>query len=150
MPALGRLDANPGPWRSVAVLLDVTLLLAAVQRVLEGEIAPGLGLSTARALIVADSVAWVVLMAAWVMTLMPILVWGPLERRAGSPTPALERFVVNIVIVLAFLIYFLASTLDLSLASIGAASGVLTIVLGFALQNIILDLFSGILLNLEK
>src|SRR5262249_11084408 len=100
--------------------------------------------------IVIESGAWLLLMANWVIAFMPTLVWRPLERRGGSPVSTLERMVVNVVIVLAFVIYFLASTLDLSLTSIGTASGVLTLVLGFALQSLILDLFSGILLHLEK
>ncbi len=50
----------------------------------------------------------------------------------------------------AAVLIFLTGSLNLSAASVGAASGVLTLVLGFALQSLILDLFSGILLNLER
>src|SRR5262249_40150838 len=35
---LGRFDSSPGPWRRFAVLLTLTLLLAAAQRVFEAEI----------------------------------------------------------------------------------------------------------------
>ncbi|MGI4830980.1 MAG: mechanosensitive ion channel family protein [Janthinobacterium lividum] len=94
--------------------------------------------------------AWLVLIGAWLISLLPALVWRPLEKRSGTPSSALERMAVNVVIGLTLLLVFLSSALNLSGASIGAASGVITVVLGFALQNIILDLFSGILLHLEK
>lgn len=148
MPALGRLDRSPGPWRTYAVLAALAIALAAAQRVFESDLAPGIGPADARLAITAASAAWLALIAVWVIALMPPLVWRPLEHR--WPSSASERMVVNVVIALGFLVYFLAEILDLPLASIGAASGVLTIVLGIALQNIILDLFAGILLNLEK
>src|SRR5262249_52329303 len=62
---LGRFDPSPGPWRRFAVLLTLTLLLAAAQRVVEAEVAPGLGLSTARIMIVTEFGAWLLLMASW-------------------------------------------------------------------------------------
>ena len=149
VPALSRFDKHPGRWRRFVVLLSLTLLLASAQRVLEVFVAPVLGPATARLMIVACTGGWLALMAAWVLALMPIFVWGPLERH-GGPVSALERMVINAAIVSGFLLFFLANTLELSLAQIGAASGVLTIVLGIALQNIILDLFAGILINLER
>ena len=145
----GRSRPDPGPWRAVAILGTLTLLLSALER-LAGQVVGGFAPSQVQYVLLVLHAAWLALAAAWLVTLMPVLIWGPLERRSGAPASALERMAVNVVIVLAAVLTFLTGSLNLSAASVGAASGVLTLVLGLALQSLILDLFSGILLNLER
>ncbi len=150
VPRLGRRDQAPGPWRMFTVMIALTLLLAAAEQGFATLLATSLGAASVQAALDTFTAAWLVLGAAWLIGLVPVLVWTPMERRTGTPPSALERTLVNVVITLALALFVLAKAFHLSAASIGAASGVLTIVLGIALQNIILDLFSGILLNLEK
>ncbi|MBV8795369.1 MAG: mechanosensitive ion channel [Hyphomicrobiales bacterium] len=145
-----RRAASIDPYRSIAGLGSASLLLAAVESFLGANASSVFSLAQARVARTAIEGAWLALIAAWLMALMPILIWRPVERRTGTPASVLERVGVNVVICLALGLVFLSSTLNLSAVSIGATSGVLTLILGFALQNIILDLFSGILLNLEK
>ncbi len=149
VPFLGRLRPEPGAWRAISVLGCLTLMLAAVER-LFGEVVAGFTPGRVLDALLVFHAGWLVLVAAWLIVLMPVLVWHPLERRSGTPASALERMAVNVVILLAALLLFLMGSLKLSAGSVGAASGVLTLVLGFALQSLILDLFSGILLNLER
>ena len=150
LPVLARFGYWSSPWRWFTVQAAFALLLASGQTVFETYLAPELVPETIKTVLVVDSALWLALIATFIIALLPLVVWRPLERRSGNPTSALERAAVNVAISAAFLLYFLAHTLDLSPASIGAASGVLTVVLGIALQNLILDLFSGILLNLER
>ena len=150
VPLLGRYHPRPGPWRMLTVVLALGLLLAAMQAVFATYLASDLRPAIVQMIIDAFMAAWILLAAISLLGLLPTLAWEPLQRQTGAPVSALERTVVNVVIVLALVIYFLFEALHMSAASVFAASGVLTVVLGIALQNIILDLFSGILLNLEK
>jgi small-conductance mechanosensitive channel/hemoglobin-like flavoprotein len=145
-----RRHASIDPYRSIAGLGSASLLLAAAESFLGANASSVFSLAQARVARIVIEGAWLALIAAWLIALMPILVWRPMERRTGTPASALERIGVNVVICLALGLAFLSSTLNLSATSIGATSGVLTLILGFALQNIILDLFSGILLHLER
>ncbi len=150
VPLLGRYHPRPGPWRMFTTMLALGLLIAATQAVFATHLASDLRPAIVQMIGDAFMAAWISLAAASLLGLLPTLVWEPLQRQTGVPVSTLERTVVNVVIVLAFVLYFLFEALHMSAESIFAASGVLTVVLGIALQNIILDLFSGILLNLEK
>lgn len=150
VPILGRREPMSGSWRILGSMFALTLLLSAAGKAFATFLALRLAPASVQAVMDVFTAACLLLAAAWLIALMPVLVWHPMARRTGTPPSALERTVVNIVIVLTFALFMLSRVLHLSASSIAAASGVLTIVLGIALQNIILDLFSGILLNLEK
>ncbi len=77
-------------------------------------------------------------------------IWIPLEEKAGKKIPAI------VIILASFTIYSLAVSgiiafvLGEELTSMLAASGVLAMVLGFAVQANIANIFSGLVLNMDK
>jgi small-conductance mechanosensitive channel/hemoglobin-like flavoprotein len=93
---------------------------------------------------------WWFIPAVCINAVLPSFVWGPISRRTGHPVPSISRMLVRLAV------YFFALTMALHFVSgapmgnIWAASGVMGIVLGLALQSLILDLFAGMMLNVEK
>lgn len=72
------------------------------------------------------------------------------QRRTGMPPPHLLIDVVRVVIFILFGMIILRVVFDRPLTGLLVSSGVITIVLGFALQRMISDFFSGIALNVER
>ena len=93
---------------------------------------------------------WWLLPALFVVALLPPLVWRPIERRTRYPVPNVARTFVNLVVFGIAGVCILAFVFERPLTTIWAASGLLTLILGIALQNLILDAFSGLVLNLEQ
>ena len=93
---------------------------------------------------------WWIVPAIWINTLLPLLVWQPLENRTGYPVPHIARTFIKLGVYSIAALCILAFVFEQPLTTIWAASGVITLVLGFALQNMILDAFSGLMLNLER
>ncbi|MCP5197465.1 MAG: ABC transporter substrate-binding protein [Gammaproteobacteria bacterium] len=93
---------------------------------------------------------WWLLPALSVVALLPPLVWRPIERQTRYPVPNVARTFVNLVVFGIAGVCILAFVFDRPLTTIWAASGLLTLILGIALQNLILDAFSGLVLNLER
>ena len=95
-------------------------------------------------------VLWWLLPALFVVALLPPLVWRPIERRTRYPVPNVARTFVNLVVFGIAGVCILAFVFERPLTTILAASGLLTLILGIALQNLILDAFSGLVLNLSN
>lgn len=93
---------------------------------------------------------WWLLPALFVVALLPPLIWRPIERRTRYPVPNVARTFVNLVVFGIAGVCILAFVFERPLTTILAASGLLTLILGIALQNLILDAFSGLVLNLEQ
>lgn len=88
--------------------------------------------------------------AFFINRLLVVLVWdGVVPRALSTQVPRLVKDLNAVVI------YFIAVTgiigvvFGRSITGVYATSGALGIVIGFAIQNIILDIFSGVALNLE-
>ncbi|MBL8470386.1 MAG: mechanosensitive ion channel [Rhodocyclaceae bacterium] len=92
---------------------------------------------------------WWMLPAVWLHSVLPFI-WDEVKRRTGHPIPSVTHLAV------VFLAYVMMGTLagyfvlGLSATAVGAMSGVMTVVLGVALQNVILDAFCGVMLSLEQ
>ncbi len=93
--------------------------------------------------------AW--LASAWLVNrLLHIFVWEMLvERATGRPVPRLVKDIVATVIFLIAVTGIVSFVFERSVTGIWAASGALGIVIGFALRSMILDVFSGIALNVD-
>jgi small-conductance mechanosensitive channel/CRP-like cAMP-binding protein len=74
---------------------------------------------------------------------------GYLQRRRNRDTPALIQDLVSIALVVVALSIGLWWQAGLTLASLATVSGAAAVGLGFALQPVILDLFSGLSINFE-
>ncbi len=89
---------------------------------------------------------------AWlIIRLIDDFIWPlVLERRLGHAIPRLLKDLVRFIVVVVALGVIVSVVFEKSITGFLAASGVVGLVLGFALQNMIADFFSGIALNLER
>lgn len=93
---------------------------------------------------------WWLVPALWINRLSPAFVWEPISQRTGHPVPSISRLIVQMVVYAFTLMLALRFVFDQSLGNIWAASGVMGIILGIALQSLILDAFAGFMLNTEQ
>ncbi|MBL8654882.1 MAG: mechanosensitive ion channel, partial [Alphaproteobacteria bacterium] len=84
---------------------------------------------------------------AWVG--MERFVWRGLDRR-GVQVPKLLKDVVRALVAVLSLFGVVSAASDQPLTGMLAASGVIAVVIGFAMQSTLADLFSGIAINLER
>jgi len=92
------------------------------------------------------------IMGAWFINrCVCLFVWERLSpQNAGETVPKLLKDIVALIIFFITLLIIISVVFDKSITGIWATSGAIGIVLGFALQNIILDTFTGIAINLDK
>lgn len=92
-----------------------------------------------------------VLSAAWFLVrVIEVFVWGIAERRTGSTIPRLIKDLVGAVLFLATGLIVAGAVFDYPVAGIWTATGLVGLVIGFALRNMIADIFSGIALNIDQ
>jgi small-conductance mechanosensitive channel/CRP-like cAMP-binding protein len=72
-----------------------------------------------------------------------------LQQRGGAAVSAIFRDVASVIAYFLVIVAVLRSTLDINLASLVATSAVLTVIVGLALQDVLGNLFSGLVLELE-
>lgn len=77
-------------------------------------------------------------------------VWPPLEARAERKVPNVMKVIVSILIFAFALAGVIAVVLNQTLTSLLATSGVLVMIIGLAIQSNIANVFSGIILNIER
>lgn len=101
-------------------------------------------------IIITGTILW--LIAGWVANrLVNYLVWdGVLERITGQKIPRLIRNVSSFILLILTVSAILGFVFELPLTGLFATSGVLGLVLGFALQKMIADFFTGIAVNIDK
>lgn len=89
---------------------------------------------------------------AWLVArLIDVFVWHALlAQRLGAPVPKLLKDVVAFAVFVVALTSLLGVVFDLNVTGIWATSGVVTVVVGFAIQSMIADVFSGIALNIDR
>jgi small-conductance mechanosensitive channel/CRP-like cAMP-binding protein len=92
------------------------------------------------------------LSTAWLINrLISVFIWeGLVFKKTGKQIPKLLKDLVVVVIFFIVLLGIMSTVFGYSLTGFWATSGIVGIVLGFALQNIILDTFTGIAINLDK
>jgi small-conductance mechanosensitive channel/CRP-like cAMP-binding protein len=89
--------------------------------------------------------------ALLVSRLLALLLWDGLFYRAfAGGVPQYLSDVVNGLVFIVAVALMLVHTLGLPVTGVWATSGMIGIVLGVALRNIILDLFTGLTLNIER
>src|SRR5499433_318305 len=89
---------------------------------------------------------------AWfAMRCLDFVVWPVLiEQRLGYAIPRLLKDFVRLMIVMVAIGVIISVVFEQSVTGLFAASGVIGLVLGVALRDMIADFFSGIALNLER
>ncbi len=79
------------------------------------------------------------------------IVWdGLVARRGGAPVPKMVTQLSALVILLLALTGIVAFVFEESVAGLVTTSGAVGLLLGFAARSLIMDLFSGISINLER
>jgi small-conductance mechanosensitive channel/CRP-like cAMP-binding protein len=73
-----------------------------------------------------------------------------LSQREGATVSAIVRDVASVIAYFLVIVFVLRSTLDINLTSLIATSAVLTVIVGLALQDVLSNLFSGLVLELEQ
>lgn len=96
------------------------------------------------------SLIW--LTGAWVVTrLINGLLLNPLiRRRSGSPAPRILANSVGAAVFVLALFGIVRYVFDRPVTGLVATSGVVTIIIGFAIREMIADFFSGIAMNTER
>jgi small-conductance mechanosensitive channel/CRP-like cAMP-binding protein len=139
----------------IRILWAPCLLLAA----LGGLAAYGRGLWTALAGAAGQSVLFdyavptaLWLAGAWAVSrLVDGLLWDQLSRSGlGRAVPRLMRDAVTLIVFMAALGGILATVFGYPLTGFFAASSVMALVIGLALRNVILDIFTGLAINLDR
>jgi len=94
-------------------------------------------------------VLWWVLLAFMSLVGLERFVWRALDKRKIA-VPKLLKDVVRALVMIVALFGIVSAAFDQSFTGVLAASGVLAVVIGFAMQSTLADLFSGIALNIER
>jgi small-conductance mechanosensitive channel/CRP-like cAMP-binding protein len=90
------------------------------------------------------------LVATWVaVRFVDVLAWGTVEHR-GLHVPRLLKDLVAFLIFLVGVLLVILFVFDQPITGILATSGVLGLILGFGMRNLIADIFSGIAINVDQ
>jgi len=83
--------------------------------------------------------------------LIVIFIWdGLVKRTIGAPVPRLLKDVFTIILYLIALTGIIRTVFKQDITGILATSGIVGLVLGIALRDIILDVFTGIAVNIDR
>lgn len=100
--------------------------------------------------VTAYDILWWVVPARLITMAISRFAWTPLEERSGRAIPNVVRmFVAFLVYAFAFL-GVVAFVLEQPITSLLAGSGLLAMIIGLAIQANISNIFSGIVLNMER
>jgi small-conductance mechanosensitive channel len=106
--------------------------------------------ATTRTIVIVYEGLWWILGAHLFDMAIRRFVWIPLEENAGRKVPNVMKVIVTILIFALAFAGIIAVVLNQTLTSLLATSGVLAMVVGFAVQSNIANVFSGIILNIER
>lgn len=93
---------------------------------------------------------WWILGAAIISMAVDRFIWNPLENKTERKVPSSIRAFVKVAIYLFAIFGIIAFVLHKELTSLLATSGLLAMIIGLAVQANIANIFSGIVLNLER
>jgi small-conductance mechanosensitive channel/CRP-like cAMP-binding protein len=92
---------------------------------------------------------WWVLCATLVIVMLERYVWAALNRR-GVAVPKLMIDLARALVIVFTGLGIVSAIFEESIAGLLAASGVVAVVMGFALQSTLADVFSGIAINMQR
>jgi len=94
-------------------------------------------------------VTWWLVLGLLIWVGLERFVWRGLDKR-GVLVPKLLKDVVRALVAILSLFGIVSAAFDQPLTGMLAASGVIAVVIGFAMQSTLADLFSGIAINIER
>ncbi|MGB0712476.1 MAG: ABC transporter substrate-binding protein [Gammaproteobacteria bacterium] len=140
-------------WRMQTIILRIgawpLLLLAGGALVLDYAVSNYAESTVDMIVMVYDSLWWLI-PARLAAIAMERFVWVPLEIRSGRMIPNVVRIFAAGTIYLLGIFGVVAFVFDQKLTSLLATSGLLAMIIGLAVQANIANVFSGIVLNIER
>ena len=94
--------------------------------------------------------AWWLVPARLLSLAVDRFVWAVLEARSERKVPTVFRIVVSGLIYAGAFLAIISVVLGKTISSLLATSGLLTFIIGLAVQSNLRDIFSGVILNLER
>ncbi len=86
-----------------------------------------------------------------VQRLLTVFLWdGLIARISGRPVPRLPKDFTGILVFFFATVGVLSTVFDQSVTGVWATSGILSVIIGFALRNVILDVFIGLAMHVER
>jgi len=98
----------------------------------------------------AFQILWWIIPAVLLNMAVKRFLWLPLEETTGRTVPNLIRFVTASLIYILALFGIIAFVLERPITSLLATSGVVTVIIGLAVQMNLSNIFSGIALNIDR
>ena len=140
-------------WRiqtlGLRILSWPLLLVAAGNLVLDYGI-QNLSTATVDSMVLVYSALWWLVPTRLLTISIERFFWVPLETRTGRKVPNVIRMFVAVIVYLLASFGVIAVVLDKPITSLLATTGTLTFIIGLALQSNIANVFSGIILNVER
>lgn len=93
---------------------------------------------------------WVTITLIFLRLVDEVLFNTFISKNLQKPVPKILKDVISLIIFIIAISAMLTVVFKFSLAGVFAASGMIGLVVGLALKNIISDIFSGIILNMER
>ncbi len=140
-------------WRMQSLLLRIIawpLLLASVSTLVLDYAQDNLTPSSIGIITNLTGMLWWLVPAQLLLVSVERFVWVPLEISTARKVPTVFIMIVDTVIYILAGFGIVAFVLGKTITSLLAGSGVLAMIIGLALQSNLKDIFSGIMLNLER
>jgi len=131
-------------------LIFMPLLLASLGNLVLDQAFVHAGRKTAGMLVLGYESAWWLMGAYLADMAVRRFIWTRLEARAQRAIPNIMKFLVSFLLLSLAVAGITAFVLNQTLTSLLATSGVFAMVIGFAVQANIANIFSGLLLNVER
>ncbi len=106
--------------------------------------------STVDMIVMTCASLWWVVPARLAVISLERFVWVPLEIRTGRKIPNIIRAITALIIYLFAIFGVIAFVMGKTVTSLLATSGLMAMIIGLAVQANIANIFSGIVLNLER
>ena len=107
-------------------------------------------LGAASAVDFASRAAWWFVPARLFSLMVQRFCWAPLEIRTNRKIPTVFQILVSMLIYGVAMLGVVAFVMGKTVTSLLATSGLLTLIVGLAVQSNLKDIFSGVMLNLER
>lgn len=140
-------------WRMQTLVLRIItwpLLLATLSALVLDYTLANSGLAEVQAVDFVARALWWITPARLLTLTIERFIWAPLEARTQRRVPTVFRMSVSLLIYVLAAFGVVSFVLGRTISSLLATSGLVTLIFGLAVQSNIKDIFSGVMLNLER
>ncbi len=125
-------------------------LLALGNIVLDTAINMGISIHYIDTLVIGYNILWWFIPARLIAMALPLFVWIPLQEKTGRRIPNVILLLGSAVIYIIAFLGVVAFVFDQHLTSLLATGGLFAMIIGLAVQSNIANIFSGIVVNIER